>query len=827
MVMLGRVTASSSICGDAHRRLTEPDLRSSQSKRNCGNGKRAAVRKCASSLQWLWGKGDRNQLFSEGAGQHSETMVRTKKPGGRPNRPSTIKSKKTASPIAISKDLTPLDDPVCSVTPLAFPELQTCCQDQLEFPDKVYLLAAAIFLNNHMEKPAARQLVNYGGERGIALPELKDEEMQRWAYELAFNSLKYQELLEDIMIDSGFYFTQLREKDQMALVAVTLYDFQDRKFLPWEHQGEEDIIQEVRDVKNNLLRFKTKLAASLARCRIKHDLLSIECILPESVKIKQERSSSLPLYAWINTLRSSHDEVQSILKSGGFSEVRSVGQLEGQSFCQDVHCRDMLVFPASLKAQLYYTTLISDHKLIIQDKACSLGPYAVCSLLPEEGDVLMVGCFSGLTILHTASLIAEKCKSNSNHSQHTIYVCVSDRTDGQREELQQAVSAMGCKNVKLISEVFQSLSGGDKRLQKVSIILLTPKCSLSAVSNPVEFILQENGDIDLLQDLSHGSVAQSKLEALVAQQTKDIDHALKFPKVMAVVYSTYSSHSEENEKLVNRALDQAHSQQEGEPKQANFRPDLHLFSSFNQAAGSGEAGPFFMLEPSDISNGCFLAVLTREPEPEIKESPQEILARANAKGLLDKINCNQPTRKEHSKHTKKMKKTSCAHAAQSHLSVNVPSKHQDTKGSNNTPLCGHHKLPNRQMLFQEKPEALCLQGLKNTLTSSFSFSKPETSALTKRINPLYPTVASTTNLHPNPPPATPVVRPRRGRQEELKPVVVVLPPVHFPEIFPPQHKRSGFSPNINLSKWRFPAQTVPRSSSDLYKDFMVKSQPLF
>lgn len=49
-------------------------------------------------------------------------------------------------------------------------------------------------------------------------------------------------------------------------------------------------------------------------------------------------------------------------------------------------------------------------------------------------------------------------------------------------------------DVKLIPEDFQSLDKwGDKRLQKVRIILLTPKCSVSAVSNPVEFILQENG----------------------------------------------------------------------------------------------------------------------------------------------------------------------------------------------------------------------------------------------------------------------------------------------------------------------------------------------
>ncbi len=38
----------------------------------------------------------------------------------------------------------------------------------------------------------------------------------------------------------------------MSLVAVMLYDFQDRKFVPRERQGEEEIVQEVRDVENYL-----------------------------------------------------------------------------------------------------------------------------------------------------------------------------------------------------------------------------------------------------------------------------------------------------------------------------------------------------------------------------------------------------------------------------------------------------------------------------------------------------------------------------------------------------------------------------------------------
>uniref|UniRef100_A0A3Q3E1Y1 NOP2/Sun RNA methyltransferase family member 7 n=1 Tax=Labrus bergylta TaxID=56723 RepID=A0A3Q3E1Y1_9LABR len=419
---------------------------------------------------------------------------------------------------ANSKDQTSLD-PAGDDVPAVPADLQTIGEGQLGFPDRVYLLASVIFQNNHLEKPAAQRLVNYGKERGLPLPVVKDEEMQRTAYELAFNTLKY---------------------DQMSLVAVMLYDFQDRKFLPRERCGKEELIREVRDVENYLRRCKTKLAASLARCRIKHDLLTIECILPESVKKKQERSSSLPLYAWVNTWKSSLNEVQSMLKTAGFTQVKSIGQLEGQTFCQDPHCGDVLVFPAQLRAQLYSTELLSNQKLIIQDKICSLGPNAVCSLLQEEGDVLIVGCFSGLTVSHTASLIARKHKDNCNN-QPTVYVCVSDHTNAQREDLQQSVTAMGCKNVKLILEDFHCLGRGDKRLQRVCVILLTPKCSVSAVSNPVEFILQENG----------------------------------VPKVLVVIYSTCSAYPDENEAVVSRALEQAkaRSEQEGEPKQATFRSD--------------------------------------------------------------------------------------------------------------------------------------------------------------------------------------------------------------------------------------------------------------
>lgn len=55
-----------------------------------------------------------------------------------------------------------------------------------------------------------------------------------------------------------------------------------------------------------------------------------------------------------------------MLKNAGFSQVESVEQLEGQTFRQDPHCEDTLVFPAQARAALHSTKLPGDYKLIIQ-----------------------------------------------------------------------------------------------------------------------------------------------------------------------------------------------------------------------------------------------------------------------------------------------------------------------------------------------------------------------------------------------------------------------------------------------------------------------------
>uniref|UniRef100_A0AAY4EDT6 SAM-dependent MTase RsmB/NOP-type domain-containing protein n=1 Tax=Denticeps clupeoides TaxID=299321 RepID=A0AAY4EDT6_9TELE len=522
-------------------------------------------------------------------------------------------------------------------------------EHQRGFASKVYLHAAAVFQNYHPEKPVAIRLISYGKKMTRPVPDASDDASRRCAYELAFNTLKYQDLLEDIMIDSCLFLTQPMPDDMMSLVAVMLYDFQDRKFLPREllsSEPEEEEVPEVREVEEHLLRSKTRLAASLARCRIKHNLVTIDTILPDSVREMQVRASCQPIYAWVNTLKTSLAEVCDLLKTEGFSQVTSVGRLERRSFCHDRNCQDLLVFTPQQKAELSRTKLLSQYKLLIQDKSCCLGPCAVRPLLVPEGDVLMAGSFSALTVAHVAAIAASLPPLPQDSGAQTpsqVLVCGGEQQAARGKEMQETLNNVGCRNVKLIPEDFISLDVCDVRVQKVHLVLLMPQCSVSAVCNPVEYLLQENGDIDLLRDLSQGSISRGILDSLVSQQKNLVNHALRFPKVQAVVYSTCSVYPDENEELLTAALAQAREQ---ESKLRPFRlSGTELLHS--HVADEGETqtdGRFFRLEPSADSNGCFVAVLTREPEA--IETPQEVLARAAAKGLLDGIYPSQPAKKD-------------------------------------------------------------------------------------------------------------------------------------------------------------------------------------
>ncbi|XP_028347832.1 putative methyltransferase NSUN7 isoform X2 [Physeter macrocephalus] len=511
-----------------------------------------------------------------------------------------------------------------------------------------------------------------------------------------------------------------------------LYDFQDRKFQARLLSDNEESIAEVVEVENLLNSFKTKLAAALARCRIKHDALSIYHILPETVRNQELRASTLPLYAWINTCKISPEEVYHSLKKKGYNKVKSVLHIDNKVFAVDQHCYDVLIFPSHLKSDLLNTDLFKDYNLVFQDKSRSLAVHSVEALLNMDDDILMVNTGSWYTVAHMSVL------TNNNTSK--IFVC-GVQSQAKDPDLKNLFTKMGCKNT------------------------------------------------GFLKDFSQGGPSEDKLHVLAQQQYEQLIHAMKFTRAQAVVYCTCSVYPEENEAVVKKALE---FQDHGTKIQSyRLSPPVLPLCSLKEIHLSTDK--FFRMEPSEITNGCFLSVLTRERDPSETVSVKDVLARAAAKGLLDGIELGKPSKREKKKKKSKMSLPKSSTSDSSSIQMKIAeflSQETNVSAHQSGTLTTKTSLPQKNT---------------NQVDSSSQVrksNKPTT-------NPLVPTFMK--NTSPSRPYERPTnfVRPRpEDRMIALKPVEIVLPPVMLP-FSSPQRIRSQIPTQHFYCRWVGPKTVRP------------------
>ncbi|XP_055367438.1 putative methyltransferase NSUN7 isoform X4 [Betta splendens] len=309
------------------------------------------------------------------------------------------------------------------------------------------------------------------------------------------------------------------------------------------------------------------------------------------------------------------------------------------------------------------------------DRSLCVAATVLRPLLFDGYDVLVAGSFSAVTLAHVAAVAADR--------PGRVLVCGADHAPPHVQEMKELLTQMGIKNVRVMSAAFYGLDDWDATVKHVKVIVVLPQCSTSALSDPVSTIHSEHGDLELLTDLSNGSVSRRKIQALAAQQAKLLAHALNceshktrsrthththtlrrrqrqitlqrllliqcavtvslslslsplcvsVSKAQTVVYCTRSVYPEENEQLVKRVLDKTHTQ----PKLLPFRVNGPIFPDESQPASDTPESKFFRLEPSEFTNGCFVARLSRQADPTKVESVHDVLARAAAKGLLGGI----------------------------------------------------------------------------------------------------------------------------------------------------------------------------------------------
>ncbi|EPQ14710.1 Putative methyltransferase NSUN7 [Myotis brandtii] len=585
--------------------------------------------------------------------------------------------------------------------------------DKTGYPDPVYVMAANVFQGIRVETSPEKVLIKYGKEPLRPLSSgSEDESFQHLAYELAFSALKYQGILETILIDSCIF------------PSTTIVN---RKFQARLLSDNKQCIVEVQEVEN---------------------------------------------------LLNSPEEVYFSLKKRGYSKVKTVLHIGGKVFAVDQHCYDVLIFPSHLKSDLLNIDLFKDYKLIFQDKSRSLAVHSVKALLNVDDDILMVNTGSWYTVAHMSNLTNNISK---------IFVC-GVQSQAKHPDLKNLFTKMGCKNIEILPETFLNIEWKDNRLQKVKVILLLPRCSGLGISNPVEFILNEHEDTDLLKDFSQGGTSEDKLRFLAQQQYAQLTHAMKFTKAQAVVYCTCSVYPEENEVVVKKALE---FQDHGTKIQPyRLSPPVLPLCSLKEVHSS--ADKFFRMEPSEITNGCFLSVLTRERDPSETVSVKDVLARAAAKGLLEGIELGKSSKRE-----KKKKSKTTLPKAPSTDSKGIQVKIAEFLNRETNENASRSQTATTKMSLLQK-------GTTQVGTSS-QVRKPSKPAA----NPLVPAFMKNTSLPRPYERPTNFVRPRpEDKMVVLKPVEIVLPPVMFPLSPPP-----GIRPHIPAPhfyyRWFAPKTVVP------------------
>ncbi|KAH9492650.1 putative methyltransferase nsun7, partial [Bulinus truncatus] len=441
-----------------------------------------------------------------------------------------------------------------------------------------------------------------------------------------------QVLLNDILDRTGFFLDNPNLRDLDSLVCVILYELQTRKFQRRTPLSEDDVDRTCLEVEEALLKIKTKVLSVIAKERIKNNAPSIEYLLPEHIRNKDETKSRTPVYMWVNQFKTTVEEMVSLLKTEEFKEIEGGADVSDETekvFKIDEQCSDLIVCPPNFQFHFKESEYVQSGSLVLQDKSSCLAPQSVQYLLGLDQDVIHVNVGTGMTTAHLASLLRKK----SPHSH--IFGFGSDGAEKMKKAYKNQ-EFLGVKNVKLLSDNFLEVDPDDTRFKNVKVILISANCSKSAITSPVQFIVSEGEDMKVLGELSKAESNASHIGTLKQEHEQILKHALQFPKVQAVVYTTRSRYEAENESVVIKVIEYVNATTNSKKVPFRVTPPVLPFSGDEIDSGSsGIDGRYVRFLPSSKSNGCFVAIISREPlDP--KEAARMTIARAKSKGMLGK-----------------------------------------------------------------------------------------------------------------------------------------------------------------------------------------------
>ena len=336
---------------------------------------------------------------------------------------------------------------------------------------------------------------------------------KRVLFALVAQTLKYRKVLEKIFLLCGEIFDNLDVDDDLKL--VLLYEILFGKSCPTESQCEYGKV--FRENKQMLL-------DALEKVTINH---------PELIDEHKTINQGIPRYVRVNTLKTSKENTVEYFQERKFIFMHHAESdaISKNEFTIDKDIPDLMIF--SPNTDFHATELYKEGSLVLQDKASCLPAFI---LNPPQGSVIIDACAApGNKSSHLASIMKNK---------GTVYAF--DLDEGRLKLMKSLLSKTSATCVQPLHQDFLKAHHDHPVYSEVEYILLDPSCSGSGiVSRMDKYLDSEQNEVS--------QETEKRLNGLCRFQTAVLSHALGFPKVKKVIYSTCSIFQEENENVVEKA----------------------------------------------------------------------------------------------------------------------------------------------------------------------------------------------------------------------------------------------------------------------------------
>ncbi|KAJ3209940.1 putative methyltransferase nsun7 [Entophlyctis luteolus] len=442
---------------------------------------------------------------------------------------------------------------------------------------------------------------------------------------LVYGTMKYLPYIDTILVKTQFLVYNNQFLNCLGLVKVLMYDLMKCQFDFSCYHGidymqakssADDVehgVALVSDLELALRNFQIKLAAAFARVRIERRAAGatsremLENILPEEVRKKEHLAVEMSKTLRINYLKTNKSQVLDEIKAAGFNvkttraSISDPADLASGNFIRiDDMFNDFLVIPTEYFSDIKNSPVVTEGRLIFQDKASAYGIRHLTSLISETDHIIDTRAGCGTHVSYLASLMKNRGKIFAFENRPSRLQSLKIRLANQnvkskiRTALEQKITKV--LDVQIIEQDFVTADAESNQFAEVSTIIIEPPNSGTAIVDKLGYLLQE-------EEFPSDQHSQKDIQSLKRRQKNLLEHAFTL----------------ENEALVSECLDRHGMDGKKEKWELNcVLPDIVVSKEFDW-----EIEDCLKIKPTKTGNGIFVACFIRTVESSHESSESE------------------------------------------------------------------------------------------------------------------------------------------------------------------------------------------------------------